>query len=205
MTMKRHVLVAFVLLLFPLVGILANSGSPIVRARDDSSGTLASPRVSGGKITGGHADLECVECHADPHKPQIDLTICKTCHTDKWEDLEIGKHKGGFSPFEDYCVTCHDPHHPDWLWDLNEEDSWKLTEDYSGLCLQCHTFSPEESAQKIASLLSSSPHSTTPREVTPFMSPETIINITFAAAAVILFITAMAIWKLPTKPKPIRI
>lgn len=206
--MKRHVLVAFVLLLFPLVGILANPGSPIVScARDDSSGTLASPVVSVGRLTGGHADLECVQCHVDPHKPRIDRTICQTCHTGKWEDLEAGKHEGGTSPFEEYCVTCHDPHSPDWLWDLDEEDSWELTKDYSDLCIQCHTVSPEESAQKIASLISSSPHSTKPREVEakPFISPETIINITFAAAAVITFITAIAIWKLPTKPKPIRI
>ncbi|MFQ6068874.1 MAG: cytochrome c3 family protein, partial [Candidatus Bathyarchaeia archaeon] len=76
--------------------------------------------------------------------------ICKACHQNKWDLVQEGSHRGGSAPFEDYCVTCHDPHHPDYFWNLTKQD-WIPRDapksEISKLCYQCHTFSPEDIAQ----------------------------------------------------------
>jgi hypothetical protein len=185
---KRNVALIFFVL--PLISLIAFQGKslgthPIV--------------VTKSKVTGAHADLDCTTCHVDAHKPEIDVTICSTCHADTWSMVQAGEHEGGSAPFERYCVTCHDPHHPEYLWNLTKDD-WILLDatapEINALCYQCHTFSPQE-----FNLITDS-HD--PSKVTKPLVPTTLVFVlTVTASLVITLVTAIAITKsAKIKPKP---
>lgn len=176
--------------IIPLVGLITFQGKSV--------GT-AHIVVTGSKLSGKHATLECTACHVDVHKPEINITICSTCHADTWDLVQAGAHAGGSAPFGEYCITCHDPHHSEYLWNLTKQD-WILlnaTEaEINNLCYQCHSFSPEE-----FDLIMDS-HNPLKMTKPPF-SPTFVLFLTVIAVSAITLLCTVAIMKSPKiRPKP---
>ncbi|MCL5318783.1 MAG: cytochrome c3 family protein [Thaumarchaeota archaeon] len=103
-------------------------------------------------LTGPHAVLSCSNCHGEGvwHTTNINATICKTCHSNVWNTVSASKHSNLF--FEGqlqmtsgtvrvkYCLTCHNPHQPNFL-SLRYTNGTSVRiefADYNKLCMKCH-------------------------------------------------------------------
>lgn len=83
---------------------------------------------------GVHADITCVECHADieelPHKQRLELVDCASCHEEFVEDIKVSAH-GEKAKVTLTCIGCHDVHHG------KGKDAY--AKDFKGkVCLDCH-------------------------------------------------------------------
>ncbi len=84
---------------------------------------------------GIHADVTCLDCHANiadlPHKQRLEAVDCASCHEEFVEDIKVSAH-GEKAKKVVMCIGCHDVHHG------KAKDEY--VKDFKGkYCLECHT------------------------------------------------------------------
>lgn len=108
------------------------AGFPLECERCHGSSTWSDGRIDHSFFPhiGGHAGLECTDCHSDVY--QGNSAECVACHLDDYDDAG---HAADGLPLE--CELCHDIF--DWGSEAIDHSSFPLILGHSGLdCVECH-------------------------------------------------------------------